>query len=406
MKLPLFIARRYLVSKKSHNAINIISIVSVISIAVGTTALIVVLSAFNGLSGLVKTLYNSFDPDIEIALQHGKTFEVNDNVLTEIKKIDGIKHVSYTIEENALLKYKDKQCIATIKGVSPEFAEMTQFDTLVRNGEFLLEDGSQHYAVVGRGIAYLLELEYNDVFSPMSVYVPKRGTTINTLNPDEGFNERKTYASGVFSINDDFDFKYVILPLKFVQELLDKPNEISAIEIGLMPDANISSVQHEIEKITGEKFLVRNKDQQNEVLFKTLKSEKLWTFIILVFILIIATFNVVGSLTMLMIEKKKDMVILRDMGADKKLLRRIFLWEGIFITLVGSTAGLLFGMLLCWMQLQFGFIQFNEGYVVDAYPVILQATDFLMVFVTVMIIGLFAAWYPVKWFVNKNLKVA
>jgi len=406
LKLPLFIAKRYLVSKKSHNAINIISIISVISIAVGTTALIVVLSAFNGLSGLVKTLYNSFDPDIEVTIKEGKTFDVNEEYINKIKLIDGVEHVALTIEENALIKYKNKQCIATIKGVSPEFEMMTRFDTLVKNGDYILNEGEHSYAVVGKGIAYQLELEHDDIFSPMSVYVPKRGTTINTLNPEDGFNEKHTYASGVFTINDDFDFKYIILPIDFVRGLVEKPKGASALEVGLRPGADVGQVQQAVQEIVGDSFLVRSKDEQNETLFKTLKSEKLWTFIILVFILIIATFNVIGSLTMLMIEKKKDINILWNMGADKLLIRRIFLWEGIFITLVGSLAGLLLGTTLCWLQMHFGFIQFNEGYVVDAYPVIMQPVDFIIVFGTVLLIGLFAAWYPVKLFTDRSLGIS
>jgi lipoprotein-releasing system permease protein len=403
LKLPVFIAKRYLVSKKSHNAINIISIISVLSVAIVTASLVVILSAFNGLSGLVKTLYNSFDPDIEVSIKQGKTFTIDTVAINKIKAIAGVEDVALTIEENALLKYKDKQCIATVKGVSEEFGSMTRFDTLVKNGEYLLKDGSQSYMVVGRGIAHVLELEYNDVFSPVSVYVPRRGTTVNTLNPEEGFNEKRTYASGVFTINDDFDFKYVLLPLDFVQDLLDKPNAASGMEVGLISGTDNSKVKEEVQKIVGENFLVRNKDEQNQVLFKTLKSEKLWVFIILVFILIIATFNIIGSLTMLMIEKKKDIRILWDMGADRLLIRRIFLWEGIFISLVGSVAGLALGLFVCWLQMQFGFVQFNEGYVVDAYPIKIQAADLLAVLTTVMVIGFFMAWYPTKLFVKKSL---
>lgn len=394
INVPFFIAKRYLVSKKSHNAINIISGISVGGICIGTMALVIVLSGFNGLSALVQSLYNSFDADIEITIKKGKTFEVDRPEIQQIKDIQGIAYFTEVMEGNALLKYNDKQSIAIIKGVSPDFQKMSGFDTLVREGSF---DISKNSIILGKGLAYTLQATTNNLFTPLSIYAPKRGN-VNSINPEDGLNELKCYPSGLFSISDEFDNQYVIMNINKARELLDYRNEVTSIELGVKKGSNVEQIQAAIVQLLGDAYTVKNRQQQNEVLYKTLKSEKLWVFIILVFILIIATFNVIGSLTMLIIEKKKDISILSSMGADMLMIRRIFLFEGMLITIIGAASGLLLGLLICWLQITFHVVKFSEGYVVDAYPMKIQSNDILIISGAVMLIGLFAAWYPVRVF--------
>jgi lipoprotein-releasing system permease protein len=399
MNFPFFIAKRYLVSKKSHNAINIISGISVAGVCIGTMALIIVLSAFNGLADLVESLYNSFDPEISITAKQGKTFDANSPELTQLKKLQGIAYYTEVVEGNALLKFNDKQSIATIKGVSNQFGQMSGFDTLVREGKF---DLSRNNIVIGAGIGYVLQNSPKDIFSPISVFAPKRGNT-SSLNPEDGLNEMKVYTAGSFAINDEFDYKYVIMNIDKARSLLDYTNEVTSIELSLQKGQNAAAIQNEIIKTLGDKYTVRNREQQNALLYKTLRSEKAWTSIILIFILVIATFNVIGSLTMLIIEKKKDITILHNMGADIQLIRKIFLVEGLLITFIGAAAGIFLGTLICWLQQMFSFVKFNEGYVVEAYPVSFHAMDFIMVVSAVMLIGFFAAWYPVRVFTKRHL---
>lgn len=405
MNLSLFIARRYLISKKSHNAINIITFISIIGVCIGTMALIIVLSAFNGISALVLGLYNTFDPDIKISPREGKTFVLDPALAEKIKKLDGVAFYTEVLQENALLKYDDKQVIATIKGVSDEFVNMTRLDTVTKEGEFLLKHDSIEYAVLGYGIARRLNISLSDFVHPLEIYVPKRGNQA-VLNPEDAFLIRSVEVTGVFSLNDDFDYKYAILPLSLARTLLNRNNELSAIEIGLKPGSDVSKAKKNITNLlqaghNETKFNIQTRFEQNEVLFKTINSEKWWTFLILAFILVIATFNVIGSLTMLIIEKKKDIQTLLFLGADKTLIRKIFMQEGLMITLTGVITGILLGLLLCWIQIKFKLVPFSEGFIVDAYPIKVIPTDLALVLGTVLLIGFFAAWYPVKIFTRK-----
>lgn len=388
-----------MISKKSHNAINIISAVSVIGVCIGTMALVIVLSAFNGLTELVQSLYNSFDPDISITIKQGKTFDPNTSEIQSLKNIPGIVNYIEVMEGNALLKFNDKQCIATVKGVSPEFGKSSDFQKKISSGTFNLEKNN---IVMGTGIGNLLQTGPRDMFTPVSVFAPKRGTS-NSLNPEDGMNELKVYPSGTFTINDEFDYKYILMNIEKARQLLDYTNEVTAIELQLSPLANKEEVQQHIVSALGNQYTVKNREQQNEMLYKTMKSEKLWVFIILVFILIIATFNVIGSLTMLIIEKKKDITILNNMGADASLIRKVFLFEGLMITVVGAFVGLALGLIICWLQIKFSIVKYSEGFVVDAYPIKIQPLDMFLIMVVVLLIGFFAAWYPVKLFTKKHL---
>lgn len=403
MNLSLYIAKRYIVSKKSTNAITIISWISVVAIAVGTAALIIVLSGMNGITGLVQGLYNSFDSDLEVKAVKGKSFVMTEDLNKKIKVINGIQDVAYCIEDKALLKYDEKQTIVTLKGVSKQFESITRFDTLIYEGKYNLKQGNAYYGILGKGVAFRLGVSVTDIFDPITLYSPKRGKT-SSINPEESFNEFKIYPSALFSINDEFDFKYTLIDIDLAKQLFDyADNEISSLEIKCKPGANIEQIQEELSKVIGENFMVKNRFQQNEMLFKTMESEKLWTFIILVFILIVATFNIFGALTMLIIEKKKDIVILNHLGADTKLIRNIFMMEGFLITVIGAVIGLVAGTTLCWLQIKFGFIHFDEGFVVEAHPVKIMWQDFAAIIASVMLIGFFAAWYPVRIFTNKSL---
>jgi len=408
MNLPFFVARRYLFSKKSHNAINIITIISVFCVSVVTIALVIILSGLNGLTNLVESLYNSFNTDMQITVKAGKTFETDSLMLNRISHLKGVASYSEVLEENALLNYEDRQIIGTMKGVGKEYRKMTSFDTLMRQGTFRLDADSVSYAVIGRGLSQRLEIPIENNYTPIKVYVPRKGADL-AINPgslDAPFNKKSALIAGAFSINDDFDYKYLIVSIAFVRKLLDQPHAASAIEINLQKGADKAGVQEELKKIMGNKYSVKNRYQQNELLFKTLKSEKLWTFMILVFVLIIATFNIIGSLTMLIIEKKKDINTLSSMGADVSVIRRIFFTEGLMISLLGSITGLILGVIICLLQIKYGLVEFGEGFVVKAYPIAIQFSDLLAILAFVMVIGFVAAWYPVRVFTKKHMRTS
>lgn len=406
MNLPLFIARRYLVSKKSHNAINIISGVALGGIGIGSMALIIVLSAFNGISDLVKSLYNSFGADIVVTASKGKTFQPIGAKFDSLRHAKGVKYFNEVMQDRALLKYDDKQAMGILKGVSSSFETMTHFDTLVHDGTYTLQKSGLDYGIFGRGIGYRIGvgLSNSDYFS-VTCYAPKRGLQASA-NPTDAVIEKHLFPAGTFSINDDFDDNYVIVSLPFARQLFDyQDSSVTSVELGLDKTANVDDVKANVKNILGSGFEVKDRFEQNELLFKTLKSEKLWTFIILVFILIIATFNIVGSLSMLILDKEKDIDILWKMGVDIGSVRKIFLYEGMLITFLGAFGGLLLGTLVCLVQIHFKIIRFSGNFVVDAYPVSLQISDYLYVTIAVIIIGFLSSWYPVRTFTAQKIKV-
>lgn len=406
MNLALNIAKRYLLSKKSHNAINIISWISVFGIMVVSAALIVVLSVFNGFENLVISLYNSFDPDIKITAYEGKTIPYDSFSKEDILKIEGVAHYVESIEENALLKYKDKQYIATVKGVDNEFLAMTGLDSMVVEGECNLENDGFDQAIIGQGVSYFLSVNLDDFMAPLNIYVPKRGKKI-ALDPSKAFKQQSIFMSGVFSIQQEFDVKYVLVPKDFAKELLDYNDEISSIEIGVTDDEALQSVKGKLKDLLGDGFVIKDRFEQHELLYKILKSEKWAVYLILTFILIIAIFNVIGSLTMLILDKKDDIAILRSMGAETNLIRRIFMTEGIIITATGALAGMLLGFLVCMAQIQFGLVKLQGGgsFVIENYPVQMQFMDFIYVFLTVFGIGLLAAFIPVRQIVKNTSNI-
>ena len=405
MNLSFYIARRYLFAKKTHNIINIISIISVLGIAAGTLALVIVLSVFNGFENLVTQLFNSFNPDLKITAVEGKTFHTDSIPFSRLRKISGIQCYTGVIEENALLRYRDKQYIVTIKGVSKEFGCTSEVGSNIVEGEFMLENGNYDFAIVGQGIAYNMDMVLNDYENPLSIYVPKRSES-KTIDPMDAFNVEEIYPSGFFGIQQDFDIKYVIVPLRFTQRLLDYNDRLSAIEIKVAPNAEVKGVQEDLQDLLGPRFKVQDRFQQEELLFKIMKAEKLAVFLILGFILFIATFNVIGSLSMLILDKKKDIATLSSLGASDRRIKRIFLMEGMLISISGAVIGLVLGFVVCILQQKLGLItiQNSGSFLVDAYPVKIKAIDFLAVLLVDLAIGFLAAWYPVHYISKKYFK--
>ncbi len=398
MNLPFFIARRYLISKKSHNIINLISGISMVGVALGTAALIIVLSVFNGFESVVVSLFSVFDPDVKITVNEGKTFHQNEIDADKIRAISGVTKYTYVVEENALLYYKKQQYLATIKGVDSLYQVNSPLnDSLLVTGDMILQQDSLDFAIPGYGIAYFLNLDMNSPDNLISVYIPKRKGSITGM-PQESFMSEYIRPIAIFSVQQDFDDKYMLVPLRFMRRMLDYTDEVTSIEIRLAQNADAGLIQEKIAAIAGPKFKIQNRFQQQEVLYKIMKSEKWAVFLILTFILIVASFNVIGSLTMLILDKQKDIGILRSLGARDATIKRIFFFEGLLISLTGAFSGLLLGLLVCVLQQKFGLVKLQGGgsFIISAYPVKLIATDFLYVFITIILIGTAAAWLPVR----------
>jgi lipoprotein-releasing system permease protein len=402
LNLSLFIAKRYLISKKSNHAINVISWISIIAISLTTAALVIVLSAMNGLTGIVADLYNAIEPDLKITSVNSKYILNRMDIERQIKLIPEINAISYSLEENALIKLDDKQAVVNIKGVDANFKNLTRFDTVVKEGEYRFEYNNQFYGVFGKGIANKLGINVNDFISPISIFAPKRGK-FEGINPDDAFTKINVSPAGIFSLNDDFDYKYVLIDLKAAQTLFDCGDEINMIEINVKDKSNIDKIQQQLKNSLGENYNVKNKYEANDVLFKTLEIEKLWVFLILSFILIIATFNIIGSLTMLIIEKKKDIKTFYNMGADQQFIKSIFMKEGLLITFVGAISGLIIGLAVCMIQQQFHVITFDDQSVISYYPIRVEFKDMISILGVVMLIGFLAAIYPVRVFTKNNL---
>ncbi|HSH19761.1 MAG TPA: FtsX-like permease family protein [Draconibacterium sp.] len=403
MNLPLFIARRYLVSKKKQNIINIISAISVGGIIIGTMALIIVLSVFNGFQDLINTFFSSFDPDLKISPVEGKMFNPKDFEFEKIKNLPDVIHYSEIIEEVALLKYGTQIYPAVVKGVSENYTSYTGIDSLIIDGEYLLEKDGINYTVVGQGVAYNLGIrpEFTD---HVMVYVPKKGKQVS-INPARAINHNYIYPSGVFSVLEEIDSKYIIVSYKFAADLFESGEQVSTVELGINPLANSKKVQKEIEKILGEGFHVKNKYQQHDLIYKTMQSEKWAAYLILIFILVIASFNILSSLSMLIIDKKEDILILRSMGATSKTIGQIFLFEGWLISFVGAVTGTILGIIICWLQITFEIISFpnNGTFLITGYPVQIVFSDIILILTVVLLIGFFASWYPIKFISQKYL---
>lgn len=403
MNLSAFVARRYLFSKKSHNIINIISAISMVGVMVCTMALIIVLSVFNGFDSLIKSMFSNFDPDIKITPAQGKVFDPQTDTLRQISQLSYVDCMCETLEENVLLEYDKHMQPATLKGVSEQYSRLTGIDTTIISGEFVLDNGRRQMAVLGAGLAYYLSVNVNFI-SSIRIYVPKRNGRIS-MNPERAFSNSYIFPSGIFAIQQEIDNRYMLVPIDFARNLLDYSTQVSALELKLKPDTDRDRARDEISAMVGNEYVVRTQYQQHEMLYKVMKSEKFAIFLILTFILIIGSFNMIGSLSMLIIDKKNDIATLNSLGLDRKRIQKIFIYEGWIISVGGAILGLLLGLLVCWLQQTYGFLKLDSmgTFVVSNYPVKIVWTDLLLTLATVVVIGLVASWYPNRLFTKRYL---
>jgi len=361
----------------------------------GAMFLIVILSVFNGFEGLVKKLYNAFYPDIKITAIEGKTFDADTTLIAQLKKINGVMYVSRSLEENAYIKYNDKENIATIKGVEADFKKITGIDSFILFGKYELENSGRYQAVMGAGIDEVLNTDMEEPITNMQILVPKKGRKVY-VNPEDAFEKSMALPIGVFAIQQEFDSKYIILPYALTEELLNEYGRASSVEIKTDKENSEEKIISDIKKLVGKKYHVKNRLEQNETLYKVVKTERLAVYVILSFILFIISFNIIGSLSMLVMDKQKDITILKAMGATKKTIRNIFVLEGVLGATIGALIGLFIGFILCFLQQQFGLVklQGSGSFIIDAYPVEMRMEDFLITFLIVISISFIAALYP------------
>lgn len=402
MNLPLLISKRYLFAKKSTNLVNLISALSVVILAIITSALIIVLSVFNGFEGLIKSFFSSFDPDFKITVVEGKVFSATDSLKAKLDGFEEIAYFSEILEENVMLDYNKKQDIARIKGVSDDFNKISGIDSMIYNGEFSLKTKHESFAVVGYMLSNRLSINLSLV-KPIKILAPKRDAKPSLTNPNV-LNYKSIFPVGIFSVmQEDYDSELIIVPIEFCRDLLEYYDEVSAIDIKVKEGTNLEFFQEKLQEILGEQFAVKNRYQQHEFLYKVMESEKWAIFLILSFIIIIASFNLTGSLTMLIIDKKDDIETLQHLGATNSLIRKIFLLEGWMISIIGALGGVLLGILICWLQIKFGFVGVQGNAFLEQYPVEIQIIDVVSVFFTVVAIGFAASWYPVRYITKKHL---
>lgn len=409
MNLPFYIARRYLFSKKKHNAINIISGISVCGVALATLALVCTLSVFNGFQDMVAGFFTAFDPELKITIREGKVFELQGAAFQEVRSLPEIGVWTETLEENAMVQYKDRQAMAIIKGVEDNFEELTSIDSLLYGaGEFILHDSIVDYGVLG--VELISELGTGLQFvDPLQVYAPKRNVRVNMANPSASFNRDYLFSPGVvFVVNQQkYDARYILTSLSFARNLFNYDTEVSAVELKLKPGTDVTAVQRKIARILGDEFVVLDRYEQQADVFRIMEIEKFISYLFLTFILAIACFNVIGSLSMLILDKREDVETLRNLGADDRLIARIFLFEGRLISLFGALSGIVLGLLLCYIQQRFGIISLGGGngsFIVDAYPVSVHVTDVVLIFITVITVGFLSVWYPVHYLTRRLLK--
>ena len=394
MNFPFFIAKRYLFSSKTKRAVNIISFVSIVGVVIGTSALVLLLSVFNGFEDLLLNMYNSFDPHIKITSNEGKTFNSR-NIISELKENEDILYCTEILEEKVLMKNGNHEFIASIKGVGEDFNKMTNLDSIIVEGENFNNYGNKNVAVLGQGVAYHLSMGIGNMFNRLRIFVPNRESK-TLLNPTSAFLSTSVLPIGVFSLGGEYDSKYIITPINFLQDLLQK-NEVSAIEINLKDESRMLEIQKYLQTNLGEKYKVSNRLQQHAILHKILNSEKLGVFIILTFMLIIYSFNIIGSLSMLMIEKTKDIKTFWNLGATQKKIQSIFFIEGMLTIIIGSLLGVLLGLVLAIIQMRYGIIGMGEGnFIIHSYPVSIHYVDLIWVECTMLFIGFFASWYPAR----------
>lgn len=395
MSLSFQIAKKYFFSKKksgTYNAVTVISSISLLGYIVGTCALIIILSVFNGFENLFAKMYSNFDAELQITATHSKTFKQRDINFGAISKVSEIATTSKVLEENVLLRYNNKETIATAKAVDENYLKTIHLDTCIEAGEAIIQNGDTNFALCGEALAYQLGVDPGDQFNFLSIYAPKKGE-INFINPENAFNRDLIIPAGIFAIQPDIDGKYVLVPLRFLTQLLEKENELSAIEIKLKNSNDLTKVKTQLQAILGNKFIVKTRFEQREAFYKLVKTEKLISYIIILFILIIAIFNTIGTLYLLVMEKTREIKILHSMGLTASKIANIFAWQSLFIAAVGGFIGLVLGFIICFAQQYFGFIKINPSSPI-AYPIQFVITDALIVLFTILVLGVLTAIYP------------
>ena len=409
MNFPFYIARRYLFSKKSTHAINVISGISVVGVAVATMALVVTLSVFNGFHDLVASFFTQMDPQLKITPVKGKTALADDPILTKIRHLPEVEVATECLEEQALAVYGDRQQMVIVKGVEDNFNQLTHIQEILEgDGDFELHAADLSYGIPGLGVAYQLGLGYT-YEHPLRIYAPRREGQLNMANPTEGFVVDDLYSPGVvFCMKQGkYDKNYILTSIAFTRHLFDLDGRLSSLELRLKPGSDFERVKSQMEEIAAGKFYVQDRYEQQDDTFRIMKVEKLIAYVFLTFILMIACFNIIGSLSMLIIDKKEDVVTLRNLGATDHQITRIFLFEGRMISAIGAILGVLIGLLLCWLQQQYGIVRLgsSEGsFVVDAYPVSVHPWDIVLIVFTVMAVGFLSVWYPVRYFSRRLLR--
>ena len=414
MNFPFFIARRYLFSKKSTHAINIISGVSVIGVAIATMALIVTLSVFNGFHDLVASFFTAFDPQLKVVPVKGKTAPVDDPILMQIRQLPQIEVAMESLEDQALAVYNQHQAMVTIKGVEDNFNKLTHIveiledgDTLLSNNidKYVLHAADMNYGIVGIRVGEILGTGY-EFYGTMQIYAPQREGQLNMADPSQGFTVDELYSPGaLFCVRQGkYDGKYIITHIDFARNLFDQEGRLSSLELRLKKGSDFDAVKQQIQQIAGDRYRVLDRYEQQDDTFKIMKIEKLIAYIFLTFILIVASFNIIGSLSMLIIDKKDDVVTLRNLGASDKQIVRVFLFEGRMISAIGAVVGIALGLLLCWIQQTYGVVALgpsSDSFVVNAYPVSVHPWDVVLVFLTVLAVGFLSVWYPVHYFAKR-----
>ena len=408
MNFPFYVARRYLFSKKSHHAINIISMISLLGVALATTALVCVLSVFNGFHDLVASLFTAFDPELEMLPAEGQTFSENASAVKAVRQYKDVAVASGSLQNRALARYDGRQAMIVLKGVEDNFGECTDVEKILYgNGTFILHADVLNYAIPGIRLALMLNLT-TDFVNPLEIYAPRPGERVNLMDPTQSFNQDELNSSGsVFNVNQkQYDSEYVLCALGFAQKIFEKPGEISSLAIKLKSGADIEKAKRELRVLAGPKYKILDRYEQQEDIFRIMKVEKLMAFIFLIFILFIASFNIVASLSMLIIDKRQDIGTLRDLGANDLTIRQIFVTEGRMISVAGAVIGLIIGLLLCWAQQQFGLLRLGQEagtFIVDAYPVSVHALDLVLILGAVIAVSFIASWYPVKYLSRRLL---
>ena len=404
MNFPFFIARRYFFSRKNTNVINIISFISILGVAVGSFALIVILSVFNGMEDIAVSNFNSFDPELKIE-QSGNTNFEQTLISEKLKGITDIKSISYTLTENALVKYQDKQHPFKIKGVDANFEKITGIDTMIIRGKFDVSETDVPYAVIGYTVEYHLSVGIYLMY-PLNIYLPKRNGKVSVINPESAFKKVNVFPAGVYGIDKSID-DFIIVPLNFLQKNADLQNLCDAVDIKLKKGSNINTVKQKIANTIGDNYIVKDRFQQHEFIYKVLKSEKSIVFLILIFILLIASFNIIGSIAMLILDKEHDIFILKSIGILTKNVKRIYIFEGWLISQTGVLIGVVLGVIIVWLQAKYGFITIGNGsgqFIINAYPVKFKYMDLIYVYFTVSTIGLIASYLPVLYVFKKRIK--